>query len=101
MLTSDSDWQTPCEKIGAPGGNRTPDPRLRRPMLYPTELRARRHLRYTDPWLTGIVKVPSKFYSAGTLSGVHWQNPLEHATSQPLHCLLEVRRGEVAVPLDH
>jgi len=29
------------EKNGAPGGNRTPDPRLRRPMLYPTELRAR------------------------------------------------------------
>jgi hypothetical protein len=28
------------EKIGAPGGIRTPDPRLRRPMLYPTELRA-------------------------------------------------------------
>jgi hypothetical protein len=26
---------------GAPGGNRTPDPRLRRPLLYPTELQAR------------------------------------------------------------
>jgi len=36
------------EKIGAPGGNRTPDPRLRRPMLYPTELRARAYLRYTS-----------------------------------------------------
>ena len=35
-----ADAETP-EKIGAPGGNRTPDPRLRRPMLYPTELRAR------------------------------------------------------------
>ena len=30
-----------CLGNGAPGGNRTPDPRLRRPMLYPTELRAR------------------------------------------------------------
>jgi putative ABC transport system substrate-binding protein len=29
-------------RIGAPGGIRTPDPRLRRPMLYPTELQARR-----------------------------------------------------------
>jgi integrase len=29
------------EKFGAPGGIRTPDPRLRRPMLYPTELQAR------------------------------------------------------------
>src|SRR5205823_4826459 len=28
-------------EIGAPGGNRTPDPQLRRLMLYPTELRAR------------------------------------------------------------
>ena len=28
-------------KFGAPGGIRTPDPRLRRPMLYPTELQAR------------------------------------------------------------
>ena len=26
---------------GAPGGTRTPDPRLRRPLLYPTELQAR------------------------------------------------------------
>jgi hypothetical protein len=26
--------------IGAPGGTRTPDPRLRRPVLYPVELRA-------------------------------------------------------------
>jgi hypothetical protein len=28
-------------KTGAPGRARTCDPRLRRPMLYPTELRAR------------------------------------------------------------
>src|SRR5512138_866221 len=27
---------------GAPGGSRTPDPRLRRPLLYPAELRAQR-----------------------------------------------------------
>ena len=26
------------ERFGEPGGIRTPDPRLRRPMLYPTEL---------------------------------------------------------------
>src|ERR1700677_1547421 len=31
----------PCE-IGAPGGIRTHDPRLRRPILYPAELRAQR-----------------------------------------------------------
>ena len=28
------------ERIGAPEGIRTPDPRLRRPLLYPTELQA-------------------------------------------------------------
>jgi hypothetical protein len=28
-------------RIGAPGRTRTCDPRLRRPVLYPTELRAR------------------------------------------------------------
>ena len=28
--------------VGAPGGVRTPDPRLRRPLLYPTELQARK-----------------------------------------------------------
>ncbi len=27
--------------LGAPGGNRTPDPQLRRLLLYPTELLAR------------------------------------------------------------
>ena len=31
-------WRSP--PISAPGGIRTPDPRLRRPLLYPTELQA-------------------------------------------------------------
>src|SRR5215470_2293718 len=31
----------PRSIVSAPGGNRTPDPQLRRLMLYPTELRAR------------------------------------------------------------
>ena len=30
---------------GAPGGSRTPDPRLRRPLLYPAELRAQHHFQ--------------------------------------------------------
>ena len=43
-------------KAGAPGGNRTPSPRLRRPMLYPLELRAqtkqfqRIRLGYPSVW---------------------------------------------------
>ncbi len=50
------------ERIGAPGGIRTPDPRLRRPMLYPTELRARQKLRYTVRPLTDSVKVAPKLH---------------------------------------
>ncbi len=40
----------PLYFVGAPGGIRTPDPRIRSPMLYPAELRARRsnfHIPYT------------------------------------------------------
>ena len=38
---SDHDCQPPFfNVIFAPGGSRTPDPRLRRPLLYPTELQA-------------------------------------------------------------
>ena len=39
-------WRSPTElyppngEAGAPEGIRTPDPRLRRPLLYPTELQA-------------------------------------------------------------
>ena len=32
--------------LGAPGGDRTPDPRLRSPPLYPTELRAHESERH-------------------------------------------------------
>ena len=32
------------ERIGAPEGIRTPDPRLRRQLLYPTELKAQKNL---------------------------------------------------------
>jgi integrase len=54
---NEMDTETP-EKIGAPGGNRTPDPRLRRPMLYPTELRAR-------AWIIATYRTPSNFRMLG------------------------------------
>ena len=45
-----------AQRVGAPGRTRTCDPRLRRPMLYPTELRARvvfsnalRNVRVAEP----------------------------------------------------
>ena len=34
---------TDPKKVGAPGGIRTPDQRIRNPLLYPTELRAQRY----------------------------------------------------------
>ncbi len=46
---------------GAPGGIRTPDPRIRNPVLYPTELRApaagllaRQRLRGLGGWRGGV-----------------------------------------------
>ena len=36
-----------ARRFGAPEGIRTPDPRLRRPMLYPTELQV--HLSFASP----------------------------------------------------
>src|SRR5687768_1560564 len=35
------------QSLGAPGGNRTPDPQLRRLLLYPTELLARNGAKVT------------------------------------------------------
>ena len=45
-----------CSTVGAPGGSRTPDPRLRRPLLYPTELRAH---AYDSNWLASRPFSPS------------------------------------------
>jgi hypothetical protein len=53
--------ETSSARNGAPGGTRTPDPRLRRPMLYPPELRAQR--RGTD----GLYATPG-----GPISGAHF-----------------------------
>ena len=35
------------EKVGRPGEIRTPDPRFRKPLLYPSELQALNHNRVT------------------------------------------------------
>src|ERR1700694_2438028 len=52
------------EISGAPGGNRTPDPLLRRQMLYPTELRARRNYFLDSMYLTQPL--------TSTKFGCHW-----------------------------
>ena len=39
------------KRIGAPEGIRTPDPRLRRPLLYPTELQAHCRKAVVEVWI--------------------------------------------------
>ena len=43
-IRDSTNWATPTTNFGPPDRIRTCDPRLRRPMLYPTELRAVRFL---------------------------------------------------------
>ena len=52
-----------AEHRGAPGRNRTCDPRLRRPMLYPTELQARQVVTIQ----AGVVVVELKFSGARSI----------------------------------
>ena len=62
---------------GTPEGIRTPDPRLRRPLLYPTELLARRMEQVTG------IEPASPAWKAGALAIVlHLQERL------PKHCQL-------------
>jgi hypothetical protein len=44
---------------GAPGGNRTPDPLLRRQTLYPTELRARSRGGFDSKAFSTVPKIES------------------------------------------
>lgn len=46
MVQRYATWEA-AVAVGAPGRSRTCDPRIRSPMLCPTELRAHAHLRYT------------------------------------------------------
>jgi hypothetical protein len=57
------------EEFGAPGGIRTPDPRLRRPMLYPTELQAQAG-SYDTPPDGGQFTVSSSAPAAGLSFGI-------------------------------
>ena len=71
------------EKIGAPGGIRTPDPRLRRPMLYPPELRARAWIiasygTLSNPRGDAPENVPAKRLDALEISWTHYVIAVEH-----------------------
>ena len=70
-----TNWATPAIKFGAPEEIRTPDPRLRRPLLYPTELQA--HILRS----TLIVCLWSGWWESdprsqlGRLEFYHWTTP--------------------------
>jgi hypothetical protein len=70
-----------CGRNGAPGGNRTPDIQIRSLTLYPTELRARRHLRYTGWRGSRRLEVFSKFYGAGDGRGWLSHEPPSRSTA--------------------
>ena len=44
--------------LNVPEGIRTPDPRLRRPLLYPTELRTHFHKKYLKRYVTDQLSAP-------------------------------------------
>ena len=58
---------------GAPEGIRTPDPRLRRPMLYPTELQVRKSIAWYKVWSGWWESDPRS--QLGRLEFYHWTTP--------------------------
>ncbi len=63
---------------------------MRRPMLYPAELRARRHLRYTASVLADAVKVMSKFHGPRDVGRHPDLRRLRPLPGKPLDRLKEV-----------
>ena len=62
------------ERCGLPGGIRTPDPRLRRPPLYPTELQAA---------VRGFWSDPSRGASVSGRPDLNWGPPAPKAGALP------------------
>ena len=63
--------------IGAPGGTRTPDTRLRRPLLYPAELQAHVRLCVTFRLWSGWWESDPR-NQLGRLVFYHWTTPALH-----------------------
>ena len=68
-------------RLGAPEGIRTPDTRLRRPVLYPTELQVRLSLRRKKKWSGWWESDPR--CQLGRLEFYHWITPA--AVKNPIH----------------
>ena len=71
-------------RCGAPGGIRTPDPRLRRPMLYPAELQA--------PRLVTIHQHDTELSSRSFLERARWSDASLHLSARPAGELDELPR---------
>ena len=74
-------------KNGATGGIRTPDPRLRRPLLYPTELQTRKNGR-SDRIRTYDPLVPSQVLYQTELRPDNARNIMPHLSNSVKHFLL-------------
>jgi hypothetical protein len=86
--TTNSPPWTACS--GAPGRNRTCDLRLRRPLLYPTELRAQEHrcesrgTRYENhPFFSNLVPRPSSLSSWSGQRDLNPRHPAPKAGALP------------------
>ena len=71
-------------KNGATGGIRTPDPRLRRPLLYPTELQTRKNGR-SDRIRTYDPLVPSQVLYQTELRPDNARNIMPHLSNSVKH----------------
>ena len=79
-----------------PGGIRTPDPRLRRPLLYPTELQTRKagdgnrtHVSSLEGWCSTIELHPRKVEVTGFEPAASWSQTrrstkLSHTSPYPV-----------------
>ena len=76
------------KKVGAPGGNRTPDLRLRRPTLYPSELRAPEIYRHRAHERTFVPsELPARETPAGrVVAPARWGAPSTRHPGHPPCC---------------
>jgi hypothetical protein len=73
-------WEYRAKGLGAPGGNRTPDRRIRNPLLYPTELQARERWREVTAGNPEGEARRARL-AGGTKSELGWMTGLEPATT--------------------
>ena len=87
-------------KNGATGGIRTPDPRLRRPLLYPTELQTRKNGR-SDRIRTYDPLVPSQVLYQTELRPDNARNIMPHFTTLVKNFFIFFKSPSQLFPAQH